>query len=267
MRRLVAFVKRDWLIYSSYRMSLLLRVAGVFFLIAPFFFVGMLIDPTASPVLAPYGGAYFPFLLLGLAFSRYLSTSLSGFSADLREDQLQGTLDAIVATPTPMATMVAGGVLWEFLWTSAEVALFLGFGVIVFGLDLGQMDVVASLVLLALTVVSLSSLGVLSASGILLFKESEPISVGLGGLMKLFGGVYFPVALLPGGFQVVAGLFPLTYALEGLRQAVLMGRPLGELWGVCGALLAFALVLWPIALVSFSWTLRRLKQTGTLSFR
>lgn len=267
MRMLAAFLKRDWLIRSSYRLSFLVSLGHLVFATAMFFFIGKLIDPRGSSALAPYGGAYFPFVLLGLIGSRYLMVSLSSFGGSLRGEQVQGTLEALLMTPTNPVSLLVGIAAWEFLWATLEVALSLVLGVVVFGVTFDQMNVPASLVVLGLSVVSLSSLGVLSASGILLFKESDPISWLLEGLMKLLSGVYFPVTLLPGWCEPLAKCFPLTYALEGLRQAVLMGRGLNDLGQVCVVLGVFAAVCWPLALLSFSWTLKRLKTTGALSFR
>ena len=112
-----------------------------------------------------------------------------------------------------------------------------------------------------------SSLGVLSTCGVLLFREADPVTWILSGLMKLLGGVFFPVALLPEALQGLSRLLPLTYGLEGLRRAVLTGTPLTELGGVCLTLGAFSLVLWPLAVVTLCSTLNRLKTAGTLSFR
>lgn len=267
LQKLAAFLRRDWRIRSCYRFSMLVSLGPIVFTATSFFFIGQLIDPQHPTALTPYGGAYFPFVVLGLALAPYLTTSLSTFAGSLREEQLQGTLEAMLTTPARLSTIVFGGVMSEFLWATLEALLYVGLGVIVFGLELGRMNLPATLVLLGLSVVSLGSLGVLSAGGTLLFREGDPLTWLFGGAMKLVGGVYFPVALLPGWLETLAKLFPLTYALEGLRQAVLLGRSLGELGDVCVFLGLFAVVAWPVALIGFSWTIKRLKTTGALSFR
>ena len=267
LRKLAAFAARDWHVQSSYRFAVLVNLGQMLFTVASFFFIGRLVTPQRAASLAPYGGDYFAFVLVGLAGSQYLSTSLSSFSGAIRDEQLQGTLEAILATPTRLSTIMLGGVLWDFFWTTVEVLVCLGLGVMVFGVDLGRINVPASVVLWGLSLLSLSSLGVLSACGILLFKEADPISWSLGGVMKLLGGVYFPIVLLPDWLAPLAKLSPLTYVLEGIRQAVLVGAPLHELWRICALLGGCALVLWPLAMVSFAWTMTRLKTTGALSFR
>jgi len=267
MSRVWAFLQRDWRLHSSYRMGFFVSLGHALFSLAAFFFISRLIDPHGVPALAPYGGAYFPFVLLGLAVAQYLTTSLSGFAGSIREEQLQGTLEAILASPTRLGTLLLGSVAWPFCWTTLEVAVYLGLGTALFGVDLAQANIAATMLLLGLTILSFSSLGVLAVSGVLLFQESDPVSWLLGGLMKLLGGVYFPLALLPGWLEWPAKAFPLTYALEGLRQAVLSGRSISQLWDLCVALGMFALIGWPVAVCAVWWTIRRLKVAGALSFR
>jgi len=270
MRKLLAFVLRDLQIQSNYRIAPIFVVGNILFLILPFFFIGKLIDPRGSPALAEYGGAYFPFVLLGLACSRYLTLSLS-FSGIMWGEQAQGTLEALLATPTSAVTIVMGGALWYFLWATIELGLFILLGVVVFHLDLSHANLLTSLILIGLTSFALSGLGMLSACGALLFKQhGDPVNWVLGafgGFMKLFSGVYFPITLLPPSLQAVVNVLPLTYSLEGLRQAVLYGKSLRQLWEMGLALGLFGLCFWPLALVSLAWTINHLKQTGALNFR
>ena len=135
------------------------------------------------------------------------------------------------------------------------------------GVDLGRLNVLSGSVVSVLTALCLSGLGVLAASGVLLFQDADPTSWVLDGLMKLAGGVFVPVAVLPGWLQMVAKGLPMTYGLEGVRQAVLMGRPLHELSAVCAMLAISAAVLWPVSLAALGWVMNRLKAAGSLNFR
>ncbi len=232
----------------------------------PFFFVGKLVDPASSAAMASYGG-YFPFVLLGLACSRFVTASLSAFGGVLREEQLQGTLEAMLLSPASLASIILGGALWPLVWTSIEVMLYLLIGAVLFGVSFSQINTLAALTILPLLILSLSSLGLFSACGLLLYKEADPVNWLLGGLMRLLGGVYFPIALLPQWLAPLAKAFPLTHGLEGIRQAVLAGASLNQLGGIVGTLFAFSLISWPLAGFCFVRTLRRLKTTGALNFR
>ena len=43
------------------------------------------------------------------------------------------------------------------------------------------------------------------------------------GLMLVVSGVYYPVSVLPGWMQAIATISPATYALRGMRHAILDG--------------------------------------------
>jgi ABC-2 type transport system permease protein len=81
----------------------------------------------------------------------------------------------------------------------------------------------------------------------------------------LLGGVYFPLQVLPHWVQILSQFIPFTHALEGLRQAVLLGKGLGELSFQVMVLSAFAVVLLPLSLAFFAWVVRQAKRLGTLS--
>jgi ABC-2 type transport system permease protein len=64
--------------------------------------------------------------------------------------------------------------------------------------------------------------------------------------MMFLGGVFVPLAAMPGWLQVVARLLPLTYAVEAL-QAAFAGRSWSTAGLDLGALAAFAAVLFGLA--------------------
>jgi ABC-2 type transport system permease protein len=75
----------------------------------------------------------------------------------------------------------------------------------------------------------------------------------------------FPVSILPDWLQLVARFNPVTYALEAMRAALLGDASVAELWRPIAILLLFAVVLLPVSMFTFAWSLRRTKITGTLT--
>ena len=73
------------------------------------------------------------------------------------------------------------------------------------------------------------------------------------------------MSALPVWLQHVARLVPVTYALEGMRAALLTHAAFRDLWPSLAALLVFAAILLPVSFATFSWALRRTKITGTLT--
>ncbi len=264
-RKPLAFLKRDFIIALNYKFSFVLQLLGVFFSTAMFYFLSQVFGKGVSTYLEPYGGDYFAFVLIGIAFSSYLSFSLRSFSAQLRESQLQGTLEALLATPTSLSTIMLSSSLYPFLFTSFSVIVYFVFGAAVFGFPMGNANIPVAVLILILSIVSFSGLGILSAAFTMVFKKGSPISWLLSSLSMFLCGTFYPVSVLPSWLQKFSCLLPLTYSLHGMRYALLQNYSLTQLLPDIGALLLFSLVLLPLGLVAFSYATKRAKIEGSLA--
>jgi len=140
-------------------------------------------------------------------------------------------------------------------------------GTALFGFPLRSANWIAVCAVLLATLLAFSGLGILSASYVLLFKRGNPAKWLLIGLWGVAGGMLFPVTILPDWLQLIARLNPMTHALNAMRAALLGGAAFSDLLPAIEILLLFTLVLLPISVLVFSWTVRRTKITGTLSHR
>jgi ABC-2 type transport system permease protein len=262
--KVYAFVKRDFIMARSYRAAFVMQFAGIFMGVASFFFVSRLIGSAASSYLGEYGGDYFGFVLVGIAFVGFQGTGLSAFSSAISAAQAQGTLEAMLVTPTRISTIVVSSSIWSFLWTTFTVLVYLAFGALVFGADLAKADPLAALVVLALTSAVFSGVGILSASVIMVLKRGDPVSWIFGSLSAFIGGTYFPVAVFPDWLQKIAHAFPIFYGLRAMRLAVLQGASLSVISGEVIVLALFAVVILPLSTVCFKAAVRVAKTDGTL---
>lgn len=261
---LLACLSRDVLIARSYRLALLLRFLGTFFQVAVFYFISRLVGLGAHPALAAYGGNYFAYVLIGLAFQRLFSLSLSGYANGVSEMQQTGTLEAQAILPVPLPLLVAGANLWPYLYALSETLLYLGLGVTL-GASLAGANVPAALLISLLACVGISGLGLIGAALILLYKRGNAVAWGVEAAAVLLAGVYFPVDLLPRPLQVFSQLLPHTHALSGLRAALLQGASLRSLLPVFLILALFALVLLPLGVLALMWSQRQAQQRGSLA--
>jgi len=260
-----AFLSRDFRLELSYKFSFFLQFFGIFFSVFLFYFLSLLLGQAASPYLQEYGGNYFAFVLIGIAFSGYFGVGLSSYAGSIRDAQTTGTLEAMLLTPTRLSTMVLASSLWDYLMTTFRVVVYLAIGVVVFGLNLGRGNLPAALLVLALTVITFSSLGILSASFIMVFKRGDPVTWLFNSLASLLGGVYYPIGIMPGWLQQIAGLIPVTYALRAMRLALLQGASVSELVPDLAALVGFSVVLLPLSLLAFRFAVRRARVDGSLT--
>jgi len=259
------FLRRDLRTQLSYRLSFLLQLAGIFFSITSYYFVGKVFGAQANPYLAAYGGDYFSFVLIGIALLGYQSVALYGFSSVVQSAQTTGTLEAMLATPTHLSTILLGSSAWDFVFTTIRVVITLLAGVLFFGARFTGANWPAAFLVLLLTVVCLSAIGILSASFIMVYKRGSPINFLISGVTLLLGGVYYPVEVLPVALRMLARLYPLTISLQAMRGALLTGATLLDLAGDLTILLGYAVLLIPLGLTAFGYAVRQAKRDGSLT--
>lgn len=257
-----AIFVRDARLAVSYPMSFWLGWVSIAGQVLAFYFMSKLIGPSRSFGFGGRAGTYFDYVIVNLAFVEFQTVAISSFQRAIRSDQMLGTLEAVLATPTSLPLIVLSSGLWAFTLTAVEVAVYLGVASLL-GLNLAHTDLRTAAAFLALTVACMSPLGVLSAASIMTFKQLGPTNWVANGLAMLLGGVLFPVSKLPVALQYVSWMLPITHALNGIRGAV-NGATLAQLapdalWlGICACLLL------PVSLLAFSHAVRRAKLDGTL---
>ena len=262
-RLLGAFVRRNALVDLSYRMQLVTTVLGALVSLATFYFLAGLVDRQA--LAGGAGQRYFPFVLVGLACAQFSGVAMNGLSAQLRQEQVLGTLEATLVQPIRPLQWVLCLPAWDACWASLQLALYLALGVAFFHLDLSHANWLAAGLVLLASLLALFGLGLLAAAYVVLFKRGNPVQSIVNTTFMLLSGVYFPVALLPAPLRWVAQWLPITHVLQGARRALLDGLRLAELLPSLGLLLIFAAVLLPLGLAAIAWALRRVRRHGTLA--
>jgi ABC-2 type transport system permease protein len=263
LSKIWAFVKRDFLQNVSYRLNFAVSIVGVLLSCLTFHFLSKLVPPTSVPMLSAYGGEYFPFVLIGIAFYSFLGVGLQSLADSISRAQMTGTLEALLVTPTSLTTVILASTVFSFLFAAGRVVMYLAFGALFFGVRLGQANLPAAAVVFALSITAFTAIGMLSAAFVMVFKKGSPPGWVFGGISTLFGGVIFPIELLPAWIRPVSRVLPITYALDGMRSTVLAGAGLGEVRREVAMLALFAALLLPVGVAAFSFAVRRTKRTGT----
>lgn len=259
-----AFLRRDLLVEASYKANVLLGLVSGFALLMTFYFVGSTVG-AGSPHLGRWGGDYFAFSLVGLAASGPLHAALLQLSRRVRETQVSGTLEAILATPLGPARAVLLSALWPVLSSVVRMAALLAGAALVFGLPLDQANFAGAALVLLLSLAAYAPLGLLSAAFTIRFQRGDPVAVFLNLVSVLLGGVFYPVTVLPAPLRAASQVLPLTHALEALRLTLLRGASVAEIAPQLRVLLACTAVLGPLALYAFRRAVRRAKELGSLT--
>lgn len=263
-RKLPAFVRRDFLVALSYRMSFVSDLVSLAGQILIFYFLGRLVDPADLPT---YGGTqvtYLEFAAVGIAVAVFMQFGLQHVAQAVRSEQLMGTLDSLLTTPTAWSTIQIGSVAFELLYIPLRLSIFLLGATLAFGFHFEPSGILPTFALLTMFIPFIWGLGVVAAAVVLTFRRGGGL-VGLGvTLLALVSGLYFPVDLLPPWLASLGRGNPVAVVTDGMREALIGGVG----WGAIGA---DALVLAPLSLVSlavgalcFRLALRRERRLGTL---
>ena len=228
IHKALAFIRRDFQIESSYKMSFVMNIVDSMMVLIFFYFLDQLVSRGESRFLARYGGNFLSFAVVGLAFARYFQLTLRMFSESIRTAQLSGCLEAMLSSQTDALTIVLMSSLYGLLSGAAQPLLILIAGGLIMGVDLSHMNVLATILVLGFSVLTFVAFGVLSAATILWLKKGDPLAWVLGGMGTMLGGAYFPVDVLPGWLRQVSFLIPITYSLDALRLTILQGYSGGK---------------------------------------
>lgn len=180
-----------------------------------------------APVYIAFLALFFVFLLTCVSFLR---------------ERSQGTMERLLATPATRIEVVLGYMAGLGLFALIQVAVILFFTVWVLKIHyLGSLGLV--FVVIALLAVVGVAMGILASA----FARNEFQVVQFIPLViipqALLGGIVWAVEEMPGYLQPFAYLMPVTYANRALRDVMLKGWGLAEIWPNLLILLGIAALL------------------------
>ncbi len=255
-----AFVRRDFLIAASYPANFVfILVSGLISLTVFYFLAKTVGEPVA---LQGFGVDYFSFALIGIAIATCLRSMQTSFASRVREAQADGSLEILLAAPLPTFQIIGCLAIYP-----VASAFFRSLALVLCGSFLGahlSLNPAAFLGTMVISMIPFAALGLISAAFVLTFKRSDPFAFALDAASYLLCGVIYPVEVLPPALQWASRLLPATYAIKALRASGLKAAGIAELLPAWGALVLFAVVLWPAAAAALAWARRRAEQTGTL---
>ena len=211
-------------------------------------------DPVATSerTVREAGARYVDFVVPGLLGMNLMGSGIWGLGFAIVDARRKHLLKRLVATPMSRTQYLASFVLSRLTFLVVEVALLLGFAVLVFGVPMrGSLPVLAGVCLLS--ALAFSSLGLLIAA--------RPRTVeGVSGIMNvvmlpmwIFSGVFFSSARFPDAVQPLIRALPLTAVIDALRATMLRGAGPVELLPQLAVIGAWLVTCFALALRFFRW--------------
>lgn len=256
-----ALVRRDFTIARSYRAALALETVLGLLGIAVYYFISETFEggPSADLGAAP---SYFAFALVGVVLAVVIQTAAVSVARRIREEQLTGTLEAVVSQPVGNAELAMGMACYPFAFAAFRAIAYIAIAGLIADVDFSRTDWLGAALTLVATSLAIGAIGIALGALVLLIKRAEAATGGIVFLLGFLGGAYFPVSELPAGLRAISDVLPTRFAFDGLRAALYEGSG----WdGDVIVLLGMGLVGIPFAVWLFGRALALAKSRALLS--
>ena len=206
---------------------------------------------------------YTAFIVIGLAFQGYVSSTITTISQRLRNEQLYGTIEYYVLSSGGVVSFLIYSVLWGFVINTVNAAVTLSIGLI---LKVHyDVNLLATVIIIFLLLLSTIGFAMISTGFTMIVKQGNPISFFFSTFTTLMSGTVFPVTVLPTLVKDISLAIPLTWALNGLRLSMLYGEGIMQLLNIIEVLVLFNVVLLPLGIGFYSYSFKMARKKGTLS--
>ena len=261
LNKLRAILRRDLLTAIRHRTGFVMSAVGLLMELAAFYFLARAIGPGFRP-----GGVeYFPFLLVGTGVYTFFVMSTQAFLSTVQEAQQTGTMEVLMTTSTPPAQLVVLSSVSAFAGNLGKMVVYLAAGAAIFSAPF-HANFLSCITVMMFCVAIALAVGIGAATIQITFQKGSAVLWLLSSGVWLLSGAMFPIESLPRPLVMVAHAIPLSYAIGGMRMALLQEQPVLAMAPTLAVLLAFSAVLLPLALWGLSFSLRRARKDGTLSF-
>ena len=204
-------------------------------------------------------------LLIGAVVWAYLGIIFEFITETVAWERWEGTIEYTFMAPLSRAMHLGGSGVFAVLYGLVRAILLFVVVAMFFGLSMPDANFLAAVVILMVASVAFFGIGMMTAVLPLISPEKgAQLGFVAQGLLLVVSGVYYPVSVLPDWMQWLSTISPATYALEGIRAAILDGADLPSLWGDVWPLLIIGAACIPLGLWVFSRGERYAKRNGKL---
>jgi ABC-2 type transport system permease protein len=203
------------------------------------------------------------FYVIGNAVQMAAVSGIYGVTMSIGGDRWDGTLPYLFGTPANRMVMFLGRALIHVFDGMVGVALGLMWGVVLLGLDLSQTDPLALGLIILITTISTSGLGLLMGCLSLITRHMMFINNTVYFLLMVFSGANMPRTALPSWMRTVSQFLPLTRGIASARQ-IIAGAGLSEVAPLLAGELLIGLVYIFLGYSLFRWFEFQAKRRGTL---
>ena len=204
-------------------------------------------------------------LLVGAVVWAYLGIIFEILTETVAWERWEGTIEYTFMAPLSRPIHLFGMGLFAIVYGIIRAILLFGVVALFFDIDVGGANFLAALVVLLIASIPFIGIGMMTAVLPLISPEKgTQLGFIAQGILLVVSGVYYPVSVLPEWMQWLSTISPATYALDGMRDAILEGDGLTMMWDEIWPLIVIGFVSIPLGLEVFRRGERYAKQHGKL---
>ena len=268
LRAFWAVVRREWVIFVRYPSWI------ISLLIWPILFpMGYLLTARALSGVDGSGltnfqnttglTEYVGYIAVGTMIWMWQNIVLWSVGYSLRNEQMRGTLESNWLSPTWRFSYLLGSSVPQMV---SMITLLIVSGLeyaLLFGVKFNGSLLLTMLVILA-SIPAVYGLGFAFASVVITMKEANAFVFLVRGIVMVFCGITYPMAMLPGWMQSVGEWLPQTYIIHAMRSAALSTDGFAGISHDLTMILVHGAAWLLIGYVMFVVMERRARQTGAI---
>ncbi|CCQ92783.1 putative ABC transporter permease protein [[Clostridium] ultunense Esp] len=263
-----AVVRKEWRImlrYPSWFVSLL-----IWPVIFPFgyLFTAKALSGTGGSSLSQFKSIagttdYTTYMLIGTTVWMWINSMLWSFGSSLRMEQMRGTLESNWLCPIPKISILFGYSISQLLIS----IIFIMVSVVEFKIFYNFVFVgnpLLALLIILISIPAVYGIGFIFASLVLWAKEANSMVFLVRGIMTIFCGITYPLAVLPNWMKKISQFIPMTHSINALRAVIASGAKIGDISREINFLIISGIILMLLGILSFFYTQNKAKTIGSL---
>jgi len=204
-------------------------------------------------------------LLIGAVIWSYLGVVFEILIETVAWERWEGTIEYTFMAPLARPVHLIGMGLFAVVYGVIRSSLLFVVIAQFFDISFPVANFLAAVLVLAVASVSFIGIGMMTAVLPLISPEKGMQMGYIGqGMLLVISGVYYEVDVLPQWMQWLATISPATYALDGIRDAILEGDGVSAMWDEIWPLIIIGVVSIPLGLEIFRRGERYAKRHGKL---
>ena len=204
-------------------------------------------------------------LLVGAVVWAYLGIIFEILTETVAWERWEGTIEYTFMAPLSRPIHLFGMGLFAIVYGIIRAILLFGVVALFFDVNVAGANFLAALVILLIASIPFIGIGMMTAVLPLISPEKgTQLGFIAQGILLVVSGVYYPVSVLPEWMQWLSTISPATYALDGMRDAILEGDGITMMWDEIWPLIVIGFVSIPLGLEVFRRGERYAKQHGKL---